>query len=150
MYAGDFLRLLEKFKHPQWASIGVECTRFGAGPRKEFGLAPMGTAWAAPAAVHYDSRASMWFADNSIVRTWVFAVAKDSMPYLTIRGAVWDENKLRWVDKNNAGMRGEMLRGWKPALEQMLQGGYLRPDPILSNLLGSDSRKLIDPFWRIL
>ena len=130
MFPWEFTDILQAYKHPRWASIGVEATIYGNAPRKEVGIDPCGSVWVAPAAVYYSN--GKWLSDDTQGRTWVCAVPQNIIPYTTLRSAIWDEDRLRWTG-------GEIKRGWRNALEELLKAGHLRPHAHLSYLLGLDT-----------
>lgn len=119
--------------HPRFWNVGIESTIYGNQPRKEMGLEEMGTIWAAEAGVYY--RNGQWLADGDYKRDWHLAMPKQQVPALSLKDAVWDEDAARWKG-------GEMKRGWRPALEQMIDWGILRPSAELTYLVGKDSRTL--------
>ena len=133
----DFVKLLERFKHPRLASIGVESTIYGNNPRKEVGIAPHGTIWVAQAGVYYNG--SQWLEDHTYERGWTIAIPRFSIPYKSIRTAQWNEEKSRWE-------KGDITRGWSGAVEDLLQQGYLRDHPFLSLLIRQNTRKLARGF----
>ncbi len=117
MFPGEFLHLINKHKHPRWFTASVLSSRWGAKPRKEVGISPQGT---------------VYFADAQS-REDVFAIPCDCIPYTSIRTAHWREDISKWSD-------GELVRGWRPALESLLTQGYLYPHEELSFLIGKDSK----------
>lgn len=125
MFPAEFVRTLERNLNPRWQSCGVASTRFGAADRKFAGLDPHGT---------------VWFA-NSSEREWDISIPADCIPYSSIKSAEWDEFSGRW----KAGT-GEMKRGWRSALEQLLESGHLRPSLEMTWLIGRDSMR-ITPKW---
>ena len=113
----QFVRWLWEFKHPRWISIGVESNRWGARMRESVGIGPCGTVWAS----------SDQEKDYSGI-----VVPCDCIPFTSIRSAVWDEDKTRFVG-------GALALGWRTALETLLKAGFLRGSRKLSYLIGKDS-----------
>src|SRR5207249_12266861 len=64
MWSSDFVRILEKFLHSRWWSVGVESTIYGNQPRAEAGIDPCGTVWVAKPGVYYSSRTGQWLSDH--------------------------------------------------------------------------------------
>ena len=95
---------LQKHKHPQWSSCGIACNRWGAKQRDNVGLSPHGT---------------IWFATPD-EQEFAFSIPCDNIPYTTIKTARWDEEAAQFTD-------GELVRGWRPALETLLKRGFLKP-----------------------
>lgn len=126
-HPGDLVRLIQRHIHPRWASIGVECTRFGQQPRDALGIAPMGTLWVAAPHVYYNGQ--QWLADRYGSREWLFAIPQNEVPYETIKTAEWDEQMVRW--KN-----GEMKRGWKIILQDLVTAGHIRAHPEINEAIG--------------
>lgn len=138
-HPGDLLRVMQRYIHPRHSDIGVACTRFGQAPRDALGIAPMGTVWVAPPGVYYNH--GSWLSVNEQEREWLFAIPQNEVPYETIKTAEWDEDMTRW--KN-----GEMKRGWKIIIQDLVTAGHLRNHPDLERLVGyrlSPNRK-----WDIL
>lgn len=112
----QFVRWLWEFKHPRWVSIGVESNRWGNNPRESVGIGPCGTVWAA----------------NDQVKEYGVVVPCDCLPFTSIASAEWSEDMMRFVG-------GAMVLGWRPALELLLDAGFLRGSRKLSYLIGKDS-----------
>lgn len=125
MFPGEFTCLINKHKHPRWFTASILCSRWGEKPRKEVGISSQGTVYFANA--HYREEA--------------FSIPCDCIPYTTIRTARWREDLSTWTD-------GELVRGWRPALESLLVQGFLYPNQELSFLIGKDSFKVTPrKFW---
>lgn len=126
MYPGEFLAIIQRHRHSRFSSCGIACTRFGARAREEAGFKPHGTVWFA---TQYEQES-------------LFPIPCNSIPYVSLREKVWNEEKGRW------GSDGEMTRGWRSALAELLKGGYLRPSDELTYLVGEDSFKLCPRKYR--
>lgn len=125
MFPGEFVHLINKHKHPSWFTAGILCSRWGSRPRDEVGISSQGT---------------VYFA-NAYEREEAFAIPCDCIPYTSIRTAHWREDISKWSD-------GELVRGWRPALETLVNQGYLYPHKELSFLIGKDTFKVAPrKFW---
>jgi hypothetical protein len=124
MFPGEFSAIVACNLNARWTSGGIASTRFGAADRKFAGLDPHGT---------------VWFA-NQNEREWDISIPADCIPYTTIKNATWNESSGRWNPD------GTIKRGWRSALEQLLENGHLAPSHELSWLIGRDSWA-ITPVW---
>jgi hypothetical protein len=129
MWSWEFTDLLQAYLHPRWWSIGVESTIYGNQPRERMGIAPHGTIWVAGPAVHLFR--GQWH-ETKEPRERLIAIRKGCIPAKGIQTAQWNEENLRWE-------KGDLTRGWVPALEYLIKSGYLRPHKNLSTLLGHDT-----------
>lgn len=116
MFPGEFVALVTRNLNPRWTSCGIASTRFGAADRKFAGLDPHGT---------------VWFA-SADAREWDISIPAGCIPYSTIKTAAWDEAFGRWN-------HGEMKRGWRSALEQLVEIGHIRPCDEVSWYIGRNS-----------
>lgn len=125
MFPGDFTHAIHLFKHPRWSSCGVDSNRWGRYQRENVGIETSGT---------------VWFA-NTYEKELLNSIPCDCIAYTTIKTAEWNEEAARF-------MFGQLSRGWRPALEDLCRGGYLKPCDELSFLIGKDTFKLCPiHFW---
>lgn len=118
MYPAEFLSILRRHKHPRWPDIGIVSRASVNIMRREAGFRNQGTLYVA----------------NATERRWLFSVPTDCLPYTTIKTATWSEERTKWE-------RGELVRGWRPALVSLLSSTYLLPSNELSYLIGQDTFK---------
>lgn len=127
MYPGEFVSLLQKFKHPRVSSIGVESNRWGARMREEAGFGPQGTVWVA----------------DSYEKDNLFVIPCNVIPYSSIKTKTWNESTTRWSEE------GELARGWRTALATLVKSGHLNSHSDLSFLIGEDTFKLLPKELRV-
>jgi hypothetical protein len=123
MYPAEVQALLRKHCHPAFASVNVIRTHYGDQVDREANRLPHGTV---------------------VFSTWNrrFApkvVPADCIPYRGNMGAVqaldqWDDLRACWKWAQEA-----PLRGWISLFESLVKGGWLRPHPEISYLIGKDT-----------
>jgi hypothetical protein len=123
MFTWELMGLLWKHKNPRFDSCGVLKTRHGNNPRKDANLGEAG---------------SVWFSKPD-ERREVMTVPWGCIPYATIRTATFNEDTLRWEG-------GELIRGWRSILYNLVKVGYLLPSDELDVLVGEDTTALC-PDW---
>ena len=116
LYPGELLEILWQFKHPRVNTLGVNRNRFGERTRSDCGFqVPCGTFyWATPRE-----------------REDLCLLPADCIPYAPVREGGIDPITTKW--------QGEVVRGWRGFLSDLLKQGIIRHDDELSYLIGEDS-----------
>ena len=153
MYPSELLSCLWEFKHPRLASIGVLATRFGEDSRKAVGLMSAGTVWTTECRAvqaeddHFYDKGRRLSGELSHGESWererdaTYTVPKGCLPYATIDEAVFNQKVRRFT--------GETARGWRSLFSTMTSGGYFRPSPRLTWMIGEDSWLLTPKEFRV-
>lgn len=120
MYPGEFLGLCWKHKHPRYFSVGVVYSELTNQYRHEAG---------------YDEHGTLFFATPHD-RDVPFTIPSNCFPYTPIRTREWDDYESKWK------LGGELRRGWRGTLTDLVKNGYLKHHPDLSFLIGMDTFKI--------
>lgn len=118
MYPAQLVELLWRHKHPQVNTLGVSRSRFGERNRADMGVEiPYGTLWYASIEERHD----------------LYLVPANCIPYAPILEGRIDPITKRW--------QGDVVRGWRKLLADLLEVGVLRHADELTYLIGEDSCK---------
>jgi hypothetical protein len=133
MYPAELAVLLMKYRHSYFLSSQIVRTHYGDKVDEEAHRLPHGTVVFSTWRERYTPK----------------VVPAHCIPYkgnLSASQAAdeWDDEKARWKWEQSA-----PVRGWVNLLEGLVKGGWLRPDPHLSYLIGKDTSILApdEPKW---
>jgi hypothetical protein len=122
LYPADFIRLIRLHRASRYISgCGIAYRESVQEDRARAGIGPHGTVYFCTAET-LDS---------------LFPIPCGNMPYSSIKTAVWDEEKGRFVN-------GILAKGWRSALRDLCKDRYLDPSDALTYLIGEDTFKLIE------
>ena len=130
MYPCDLLEVLTQFKHPRWNTIQVHADRWGARPREEVGIAPHGTIFVASAIDNVEFGG----------KHWLGPVPQDEVPRNTVKTAERDYDTGTWKG-------GDLLRGWRALLDDLVKQGHLYPCQEMSYLIDRNSYDVAERHW---
>jgi hypothetical protein len=123
MESGDFLCLLRRHRRGRYDSCGVERNRWGDRTRDLFSMKPMGT---------------LWFSTPT-TKDMLFPVRANGLPYVSVQDVTMLEN--------GTVTSGEVAKGWRATISDLVETGYLRPSEQLSLLIGEDTFGLAVRFY---
>jgi len=127
MESDDFVALCRKHLHPRFCSMGLYVSDAMNKLREEtMKTGRCGTLWFASTHKHESGP----------------VITLGCMPYSSIRTKVWDDFTSRWS------LDGQIVKGWRTALETLIKGGYLKWHDDLSYLIGKDSFQVAPKKWQ--
>jgi hypothetical protein len=124
MYPWTLKELLQQFKHPRIMTLGIHSDRWGERQRHAVGITPHGS-------IFYVIGAG----PKSHEKQWEGPVPQNYIPRDSIKTATRDPKTGTWK-------HGQVLRGWRPLLDDLVKAGLLRGCEEMTWLIGRDSRKL--------
>lgn len=132
LHVGDFIRLLEKHKHPRWLSIGV----YSSLHHRALDEDAMDPAFSGP-------KFFVWAADaHKKTMDCCEPLNYPWIPYWSYDTTYDDSAQNFDYDKNRWKIGRAPKNGWRSEVSKLVRRGFLKPSEELSYLIGEDTFRL--------